>query len=462
MCAFELDGKWLTHALPLLAEVNGRGANTNPCFLSFFLCQRLTERDGFRIPYSDSPHMVLHHSKKDRLEPNYFTPMAGKPPSFPKQSTSVDVKLGLNSHPDGKEKRLSALPIVDPSGNLTTTTHSFNLRSFFQLTWYFSAVELPWLELVRSCFVLYVLVNCFFGSIYYWACYMCNAKVFLSDAFYFSIMTLISNGGYAGEDTNMLTAGTVCYQFRTTLILIESFCGVCMMATLVAIVVGHASRTSVLRHRIVFSEIATLTSVPLAKYRGSSGRSPVAPLNSSGFRFTFRIAQTASRPLIEPKLSVFLNYRQFVDDSQDGITLHHQELEWQCEEEEPSPERKGSLLLWVPVTISIQINSESPLAKFVDNVDQLAENQPQVVAVLTAVDGTSGSTFQARHCYRLEDVVEHYHFLSTLATSKSGKISVDLAWLNKVMPDTAMSLADPCSEDADQEMQTLPKGCQLS
>lgn len=309
------------------------------------------------------------------------------------------------------------------SGDWQAMTLGVSQTSLHRLAWFHSVVKLSWISLLCMCGVLYLCIQTGFAGMYYWLSDWCELHQPWIVAMYFSAVTFPANGGYLGEDPQMVNSSSNCYRFRTYLVILESFSGTLVAAFLAALFVTKASTPSALRHKIVFSSFATLTTFnywedvleepPVGSYpRGDAEMTPIAvqakptqPLilstpgpsspparifrstnkfgNTTGgarapttleegsgdggspspqpqYYLSFRVGNLSNETLVDGYLRVHLITHRRVGSM--GLRLCIEELTWETVEEKS--QSADEVLLWFPCTVIHRINDESPLKAF--------------------------------------------------------------------------------------------------
>lgn len=183
----------------------------------------------------------------------------------------------------------SSVPIFNHAGSINAEVRGVSTLQFNRLTWYYSLLKLPWKYMLGLSFALYITVVTLFTVLYYTMCHLCGANVSIVSALYFVIVSISANGGYMGEDQNVMYPGHRCFAHRTYLIMFASYISILLGAMIATVFIAKASTHEKLQHRVVFSDYVTLNM-----------------LSMDTFRMSFRVSSIAERPMVHGSMRLYL------------------------------------------------------------------------------------------------------------------------------------------------------------
>ncbi|KAG5510554.1 hypothetical protein JKF63_06851 [Porcisia hertigi] len=184
------------------------------------------------------------------------------------------------------------VPVFDYSGRLTTDQVGVNTFRFRSLSLFYFFRSQRWRALITYSIALYLTIVLLISAVYYAWGLVCGAGMSAVSSIYFTVVSLAANGGYMGEDESTMTDPThICYSGRTAIVMVCSYVNIVFVGIVAALVVGKAEYTGKLGHRIVFSDLCTITNIP-----GQVDR----------WRLVFRMAHADNKiPLAHGRLRLF-------------------------------------------------------------------------------------------------------------------------------------------------------------
>ncbi|CAJ1018013.1 hypothetical protein Q4I32_001473 [Leishmania shawi] len=184
------------------------------------------------------------------------------------------------------------VPVFDDRGHLTAHQVGVNTFRFRSLSLFYFLRSQSWTILLTYSVALYLIIVLLITGAYYAWGMACGAQVNVVSAIYFTVVSLAANGGYMGEDEDVMSVATHrCYSGRTAIVMVCSYVNILFVGLVATLVVGKAAHTDKLGHRVVFSDFCTLTSLP--------GR-------ANPWRLVFRMANVDNHiPLARGKLRLF-------------------------------------------------------------------------------------------------------------------------------------------------------------
>lgn len=182
--------------------------------------------------------------------------------------------------------------VFDYDGNLTTQQIGVNMFRFRSLVPFYFLRSQSWTVLITYSILMYIAIVWVVTAAYYLWGWACGGDRSLVGAIYFTVVSLAANGGYMGEDEEtMMDPSHICYRGRTLIVMVCSYVNILFVGLVAALVVGKAEYAGKLGHRVVFSDLCTLTNVP--------GR-------VDQWRLAFRMANVDNlKPLAHGKLRLF-------------------------------------------------------------------------------------------------------------------------------------------------------------
>ena len=204
-----------------------------------------------------------------------------------------------------------------------------------------------------------------------------------ADAFFFSVQTL-GTLGYGVMAPKTL--------YANLLVTVESFSGILTIALFTGIIFARFSRPQA---RVVFSNVAVVTpfdGVPTLMFRAANQR---------------------GNSILDAEATVSLASRK--------VTLEGIEMR---RFEELKLVRNRTSLFALSWTVMHAIDEKSPLYGLTE--DNLADNEVEILVMLSGVDDTLADRIYARHSYGSEDIHFDRRFADVLSTTPGGRRVVDL------------------------------------
>jgi inward rectifier potassium channel len=188
--------------------------------------------------------------------------------------------------------------------------------------------------------------------------------------------------------------------YVNTLVVIEAFVGILMIALFTGIIFARFSRPFA---RVVFSKVAVI--------------SPFDGVPT----LMFRTANQRGNQVLDAAVSVTLA-RQHI--TAEGLAFRRFE--------ELKLVRARTSLFALSWTIMHTIDETSPLYGVTQ--EHMAEKQMEVVALLSGADATMAETIYARHSYGSDDIVRGHRFVDVLSVTPKGHRVVDLTRFHDTCP----------------------------
>ncbi|CUG66837.1 potassium ion channel protein, putative, partial [Bodo saltans] len=183
----------------------------------------------------------------------------------------------------------TSVPIFTHDGGLNADVEGVSQLQFQKLTWFYSLLSISWGRVVLLSGALYMSVVLAFAMVYYGMCWACGAKTTVIGSLYFVVVSISANGGYMGEDIDVLYPGHRCFAQRTYLVMVASYAGILIGALIATTFIAKISMHNKLQHRIVFSDYMTLTQTEMESYV-----------------LSFRVANISSSPMVHGRLRLYL------------------------------------------------------------------------------------------------------------------------------------------------------------
>ncbi|ORC86006.1 uncharacterized protein TM35_000311920 [Trypanosoma theileri] len=194
------------------------------------------------------------------------------------------------------EQQENIVRVFDEEGRLTTREIGVKRFHFARLSIFYALRSLSWGVLITYSILMYVTILFLSSALYLGWSTMCGAGegMSLTEALYFSVVSLAANGGYIGEQPDtMVQPGHICFTGRTVIVMMLSYANIIFVGMVAALVVSKAEYSGRLGQRVVFSDFCSLTAVP-----GRPDRC---------WRLTFRMANSiGENPLAHGRLRVFI------------------------------------------------------------------------------------------------------------------------------------------------------------
>lgn len=372
---------------------------------------------------------------------------------------SLDVGHGSA----GREELLNRSPC--PYRLVSRDVHKLNVtrvnRSFFQFgTWYHSLLEYSWWKLVILLVAVFIVINAFFGVLYFSdvdgingiskaegsfrAYYIC---------FCFSVQTLTTIG------YGSISPATV---YIHTIAVLEGFLSFVASALLTGIVFAKMSRPTRLSRQILFSSVAVVNRVTSNFFVDPStliGGNYVQPRYST---ISIRVANARRSQLCNTQVRLLLLRKEcdgiptFTADRRPRATNSIHELDFEIYNQ--LGRNRGISFsvpyLALPFTINHTINEDSPLFKIPQHEWNKLDNHFELIVVLDAIDEGVSMNVQARWSYLPHEIIHDAKFVEITHFNPSTEMyEVDFAKFN----DFAPAYPTPTSINADSSM-TFPPG----
>jgi hypothetical protein len=183
----------------------------------------------------------------------------------------------------------TSIPIFTHDGGINADVEGVSQLQFQKLTWFYSLLSISWPRMVLLSGALYISVVLAFAVVYYSMCMACGAHTTIIGALYFVVVSISANGGYMGEDTDVLYPGHRCFAQRTYLVMVASYAGILIGALIATTFIAKISMHNKLQHRIVFSDYVTLTQTEMESYV-----------------LSFRVANISASPMVHGRLRLYL------------------------------------------------------------------------------------------------------------------------------------------------------------
>jgi inward rectifier potassium channel len=188
--------------------------------------------------------------------------------------------------------------------------------------------------------------------------------------------------------------------YANTLVIVEAFVGILMIALFTGIIFARFSRPFA---RVVFSKVAVITpfdGVPT---------------------LMFRTANQRGNQVLDASITLTLA-RQHV--SSEGIAMRRFE--------ELKLVRARTSLFTLSWTVMHRIDETSPLYGI--TCEEMLDKQMEIVALLSGADATMAETIYARYSYGPDDIVRDHRFVDVLSLTPRGQRMVDLTRFHDTVP----------------------------
>ena len=356
-------------------------------------------------------------------------------------------------------------------------------------------LALSWGQLLVGYLLLISTVAVIFASLYVALCRSCqqdaaaNNRCDASGSFLFATVSILSNGGYTGEASPMLSPGTGCFPWRALLIHLAWISGTFVTATGTSVIVGKWRRYTALGDRVHISQNAVvwrmMTEAPPRVLEPTLPSSPATPARLHIIQF--RVANSHPRPIVNAKVSLTaVKIQHRGPDDAAGIELqtlrivgsenrghsmfddghHHHHaggaaaatafgeegpckpagadvLGAQLQEATQSTRAVSSCHMWYPITITHWLEDpSSPVSRLIAAEGGLSEamaNGLQFVLQVTGRDPLNGANIVVRKAFTSENTKWNHRFATTgkglvCAAPGTHRLLVNIGNLNATEP----------------------------
>lgn len=300
----------------------------------------------------------------------------------------------------------------------------------------FINLSLKWFWLI---FVMaFVLQYLLFGAIYYFNPRKCVPGIEkFRHAVWFSVQTSATIG-YGG----MLTPDPECDWLNLT-IMIQAVLSALIEFALLGVVFARFSSPTGRARTLRFSKSVLLS------HKGGKRR------------LSFRVANIRSHQILRPEVRALLSMKRMDGDDNEDNTFQYEELPISGSQ----VSRDGYLVfLGLPCVLHHHIDDHSPLHSL--TISDLVQREAEIIVLLSGVDGTTSSMFEARHSYMAANFLVGHEFIDiTLRNKVTGQWMVDFVNFDTTrpvqadkLPQTSDPKEEPSPKPADREGFTSPSG----
>ncbi|WP_407743171.1 ion channel [Hyalangium sp.] len=257
---------------------------------------------------------------------------------------------------------------------------------------YYFLVSGSWVRLMGAFVAAYLVLNLFFGTVYFLFQGVGNARPdSFIDHFSFSVQTFATIGYGA-----MYPSNTTAH----LLVTVEAMFGILYAAVATGLVFAKFSRP---RSRVLFSDVAVI-----------APRDGVPTL-------MFRVANERSNHIVEANLRVFLIRNEVTIEGESIRRMHDLKLV-----RSSSP---AFILTW---TVMHPITPDSPLHGATP--ESLARQGAEIVVTLSGLDDSLGQTIHARHSFLDTELHWNMRMVDIIRVQPDGRRVVDLHRFHDVEP----------------------------
>ena len=257
---------------------------------------------------------------------------------------------------------------------------------------YHAVLTAPWWLFFAGLLGFFVAINAIFALLYLADTHgLANRHLNIWDVFLFSVETFASNN-YTGYVPQTMYANIV--------VSIEGFFGILTTALFTGVIFARFSRPFA---RIVFSRCAV-----------------IIPFDGCP-TLMFRTANQRGNSILDAEIKLSMARQQ---TSREGIVMRRFE--------DLKPARQRSSLFALSWTIMHRIDRSSPL--YGVTPEMMADQQVEIIAMLSGVDETLADRVYARHAYGVNDIVWNRRFVDVLSLTPHGRRVVDLTRFHDTDP----------------------------
>jgi len=147
-------------------------------------------------------------------------------------------------------------------------------------------------------------------------------------------------------------------------------------------------------------------------------------------RLSFRVANIRSHQILRPEVRALLSMKRMDVDDNEENTFQYEELPISGSQ----VSRDGSLVfLGLPCVLHHHIDKQSPLYRL--TISDLIQREAEIIVLLSGVDGTTSSMFEARQSYMAAEFVVGYEFVDIALRNKvTGQWMVDFVNFDTIRP----------------------------
>ncbi|MFZ4713368.1 MAG: ion channel [Bacteriovoracaceae bacterium] len=275
--------------------------------------------------------------------------------------------------------------IMKKSGNFNIAPHK---KAFQFGDLYHSFMVMKRYELIFFMVVTYLVINLFFGTLYFLAGPEALEGVRtdhffhqLLDSFFFSVQTFATIG--YGKITPATTTANI-------IVTLEALVGLLTVAFFTGMIFARFSKPS---SKIIFSSVALIT-----KHNGEK-------------QLIFRMSNGRMNRIVEARAIVTLAIDETSKEGERHRKLYELTLE-----------RNMSPIFTLSWTVRHTLNESSPICLL--DLAELKKGRAEILVIVTGLDDSYGQQVHARTAYSYEEIIPNAKFVDIISRDENGRVQI--------------------------------------